>query len=124
MKIDECDYFTRSYIEALLWSSHDDEVPEWDALPPSPELIERAHHECRAFLYRAQWMIDAEPDPPDSCGDVMEQAGHDFALTRNDHGAGFWDGDWPTYGDRLTKVAKSFGEVNVYLGDDGLLHTE
>ena len=25
---------------------------------------------------------------------VDEYAGHDFWLTRNGHGAGFWDGDW------------------------------
>jgi hypothetical protein len=52
-----------------------------------------------------------------------EQAGYDFWLTRNGHGAGFWDGDWPepaaTY---LTKESKKFGTANLYLGDDGLIY--
>ena len=26
--------------------------------------------------------------------DQCERIGHDFWLTRNGHGAGFWDGDW------------------------------
>ncbi len=50
------------------------------------------------------------------CGDG--QAGHDFWLTRNGHGAGFWDGDWPETGDALTEAAKAYGEVCLYVGDD------
>lgn len=53
----------------------------------------------------------------------MAQAGHDFALTRNGHGAGFWDGDWPVYGDLLTKASESFGEIDPYAGDDGLIYS-
>jgi hypothetical protein len=34
---------------------------------------------------------------------------HDFFLTRNGHGAGFWDGDYKN-GEKLTEIAKSFGE--------------
>jgi hypothetical protein len=49
-------------------------------------------------------------------------AGHDFALTRNGHGAGFWDGDWPEpAATELTKLSKEYGEVDLYVGDDGLL---
>jgi hypothetical protein len=51
-------------------------------------------------------------------------AGHDFCLTRNHHGAGFWDGDYATHGDTLTDAANKYAEVNLYLGDDGLVHVE
>jgi hypothetical protein len=52
-----------------------------------------------------------------SCG------GHDFWLTRNGHGAGFWDGDWPKEaGDRLTKACEEFGEFDLYIGDDGMIY--
>ena len=44
--------------------------------------------------------------------DEIEQAGHDFWLTRNRHGAGFWDGDWPIYGDMFTKIAEGYGEAD------------
>ena len=43
---------------------------------------------------------------------------HDFWLTRNGHGTGFWDGDYPETGDRLTELAKKFGECNLYVTDD------
>ena len=49
--------------------------------------------------------------------------GHDLLLTRNHHGAGFWDGDWPKgVGKRLTDAADRLGEVYPYVGDDGLIY--
>ncbi len=50
-----------------------------------------------------------------------EMAAHDFWLTRNNHGAGFWDGDWKT-GYKLTKVSHKYPEVNLYVGDDGKIY--
>lgn len=50
---------------------------------------------------------------------------HDFWLTRNGHGAGFWDRtelDADELGDRLTVLAKEFGAVDLYQGDDRLLY--
>jgi hypothetical protein len=55
---------------------------------------------------------------------IEAQAGHDFWLTRNGHGAGFWDGDWPETGDALTAASKEFGEVSLYVGDDGKVWAE
>lgn len=55
-----------------------------------------------------------------------EQLGHDFWLTRNRHGAGFWDRSYPpeyaTLGDRLTVLAHSFGSCDILPGDDGKLY--
>ena len=54
--------------------------------------------------------------------------GHDFWLSRNGHGAGFGDGDYPDPWDDLLKDAcgwrTSFGEVHLYLGDDSQIHHE
>jgi len=44
-------------------------------------------------------------------------------LTRCGHGCGFWDGDWADEVEgTLTEAAKRFGEVNLYVGDDGLIY--
>jgi hypothetical protein len=55
-----------------------------------------------------------------------DRFGTDFWLTRNGHGAGFWDryseGPGKVIGDTLTMVSDTFGEVNLYVGDDGLVH--
>ncbi len=51
----------------------------------------------------------------------LEEAGHDFWLTRNGHGAGFFDGAWGKAGDRLTKAAHTWGEVYLYV-DGGKIY--
>jgi hypothetical protein len=50
------------------------------------------------------------------------QAGHDFWLTRNHHGAGFWDRGLGALGERLTVSANASGEVWLYIGDDGKVY--
>lgn len=50
-------------------------------------------------------------------------AGHDFWLTRNGHGCGFWDGDWSEpEATLLDECAKQFRECDLGVGDDGLLY--
>ena len=53
-------------------------------------------------------------------GDVSH-IGHDFALTREGHGAGFWDRGTGEAGERLTTLAKGqSGEgLMAFLHDDG-----
>ena len=48
---------------------------------------------------------------------------HNFWLTRQGHGAGFWDGDFGLFGDQLTQISDAFGELYPYVGDDGLIYT-
>ena len=55
-------------------------------------------------------------------GDYWDYAAHDFILTRNGHGAGFWDGDWSEpIATKLTELCKKFGEIEIYLSDENLL---
>ena len=55
----------------------------------------------------------------------MGHVAHDFFLTRCHHGCGFWD-DEKRYGKRnsekLTEISHSFGEIELYVGDDGKLY--
>jgi hypothetical protein len=46
---------------------------------------------------------------------------HDFWLTRNHHGSGFWGGDYPETGDRLSELSKKMGECELYVDDDNLV---
>ena len=109
---------TSDYVEALLWSSYD----EADELTGghSDEFTKRRDEDCAAFLARASKILERyESEADDS------QIGHDFALTRNGHGAGFWDRP-QIYGEKaaklLSKLSKRFGEVEVYTGDDGKIY--
>lgn len=113
----ELDAFTRAYIAAALWSSTDEDGQPLDAKYGAEDLAEttlgRMVKDCEDF--RAAHA--------DDIGDRLEQAGHDFWLTRNGHGAGFWDGDWETdVGRRLTDAAKVYPGVDLSVGDDGLIY--
>lgn len=46
-----------------------------------------------------------------------EQIWHDFWLTRNHHGTGFWGRDLDEIGERLTNVYETFITLNVF-GED------
>lgn len=109
--------FEQHYIACALWASVDDEGDPLDREHGSRDLSDEARDkiaaDCDAFVERAGDMLDERGE---------EQAAHDFWLTRNGHGAGFWDGDWPLNGDALTKLAKSFGSCDLYVGDDALIH--
>lgn len=92
----------------------------------APEAMEKIIVDCAKFQSEnAELLIDAIAAGV-KCGpdfDETERAGHDFWLTRNGHGCGFWDGDWQEpFGDKLTEAAKSFGECSLYVGDDGKLY--
>lgn len=109
--------FLQAYITCALWSSADDAGRPLDGLglELSDELTELMTLEARLFeiknaCYYKEHLSDA-------------QAGHDFWLTRNGHGTGFWDRDLPDgLGDLLTKKAKAFGMCDLYVGDDGKLY--
>lgn len=120
--------FLRAYVECALWSSD----PDGDGMGGSfldlgydmddiaPESFDKIMDDCLKFI-NAKGM--------DTSirliiwKDRVIDAGHDFWLNRNGHGAGFWDGDWPEpLATLLDKFSKSFGECNLYLGDDDLIH--
>jgi len=116
------DIFPRSYIGTALWASTDSEGDPLDdrynVNDLSNEAVERAVKDCDAFRQRAAKELSNV-----DLSDYREgQIAHDFWLTRNNHGAGFWDGDYPeSVGQALTELAESFGECNLYVGDDGTI---
>jgi hypothetical protein len=119
--------FIRQYVRTLLWSTTgDDDEPLEDSYGIAgiaPEAMAKIQDDCSKFYAAVESMgidLDAEILTDD---DATEQAAHDFWLTRNGHGAGFWDGDWSeAVEDKLTKLAESFGEAYPYVGDDGMIY--
>lgn len=117
------DTFTRQYIETALWSSNDNADDSggepldanYSISDIDPATLKRMIQDCADFQKDFGDLID------DDGGDYS-QAGHDFWLTRNGHGAGFWDGDWEKHGDELTEASKDFGEYYLHVGDDGVIY--
>lgn len=102
----EVDSFTWAYLETSIW----DAAVEDSYYPQdfSPATIKQAIADCKKFQEaNANYILYRE-----------EEAAHDFYLTRNGCGAGFWDGDWPEHEDILTAAAKAFGPVDMCFGWD------
>jgi len=114
---DTVDKFTTAYIEALFFTdTGDTEQPSADA-DLSDEAMQKCIDDCKTFQEKH---ADLLAEAYEKTGNDEARSGHDFWLTRNGHGAGFWDGDWPgVYGDKLTEASKVYGEVWTTAGDDG-----
>lgn len=131
-----------AYVEAALWSTNDDISEDggepldanYDRTNIDPKTLRVMKEDCRAFvegvsiddinLYFAAMAHVAEG--PEA------QMGHDFWLTRNHHGVGFWDREQlkiaarpinnMSLGERLAHHARVAGEVNLYVGDDKVIY--
>jgi hypothetical protein len=113
MKIDDV---YAGYIECALWSSLDDDGDNLDDQKYDLYEIEvlsliRMKSDCDKFVEQAMPILTERTISDD------ELIGHDFWLTRNGHGAGFWDTPERWGGqenaDRLSDIAKEFGECDI-----------
>jgi hypothetical protein len=114
----------RQYVATALWSTTDDDGTPLDANydfdDVDPESLSMHRSECEGFIQVNYEVIVGLLE----FGYEMTTIMHDFWLTRNGHGCGFWeDGNYPQdIGVILTDSAHSFGERNPYVGDDGQLY--
>ncbi len=92
------------YLETVQWA----EAPDPDTSSEHDlfdGVRERAIRDVARFLGRCRAAGIDMTDVPD--------IGHHLWLTRQGHGAGFWDGDFGNLGDKLTELARKMGELNV-----------
>lgn len=109
------DLFLTAYIESALWSSLDDTrggIPldrNYGNDDFASETITAMESDCLEFFQLGGL--------GEMTNEQQKKAGHDFWLTRNHHGAGFWDGEWPTEkGIELTALAHTFKECFLHIG--------
>lgn len=82
--------FLQGCIECAVWSSIDEDGTPLDSL--GLELDAESREELRADCKK--FMLDNDSLLTEAVlhrGYSWERAGHDYWLTRNGHGAGFWD---------------------------------
>lgn len=110
-----------SYAETALWSSteSDDEGNMGDPLDENhgvddidDDAFAAMVSDCESFRdCHADLLADVEPST----------AGHNFWLSRNGHGAGFFDSD-AEHADELQKATKPYGSVDLY-AHEGRVHS-
>lgn len=121
------DLITRHYLVCALWSSVDDEGAPLDDGRDLDDISQETKAHAREDVCDFLGLLERE-GVEWSAHWSPEQFGHDLWLTRNGHGAGFWDrasikdADKYTLGQTLTKWAKTMGDVDLYIGDDGRVH--
>lgn len=128
MKLDK---FTLAYIQCALWSTTDNSNDQGgDSLDKNysiedldQETLDRIIEDCKKFQDKFYDLLCEDNCLVSNRHDNIELAGHDFWLTRNHHGSGFWDGNWvKEIGETLTQASHEFGEVDLYIGDDDKLY--
>lgn len=117
----EIQLFISGYLECLAWSELFENYAFSDsALAKCKEDCEKFISDNYITLYQYVELI-----VPNEYN-AWVRAGHDFALTRNGHGAGFWDRDYTSeegeeVGLVLTKASKKSGSVYLYVNDENEL---
>lgn len=121
----QLDAFTQGYVTAALWTGNTENDPEGNGGDDFESADLDADDIDRDTL--AAMVVQCADFQAANAADLAEhsnphQAGVDFWLTRNGHGAGFWDRGLGALGDRLTAASHTYGECSLYLGDDGLIY--
>lgn len=117
-KID-IDTIVDHYLIAALWSSLNNETENhfdedgFDISDIDDNSLEDAKKAVRAFLLLAPKKTVEKMD--------LEQIGHDLWLTRNGHGAGFWDRGLGKLGNQLTEISEKFGNRYVFEMDGKII---
>ncbi len=109
------EFFIGGYITCAMWSSTDD---NGDTLETnhSPDKIDDTTMldiviDCWTFVKNNQHLIEDNM--------TWSQAGHDFWLTRNGHGTGYWARGLGEVGEQLSTACESFSEVDLFILNDG-----
>lgn len=117
------DNMLEGYITCALWSSTDTskEDKSFDDLGYTKddidlETLEKFKTEIAQFSKEAKVEIEMS-------GLSDDLVGHNFWLTRNGHGTGFGDrGLTKANAEALIKISKSYGHIDLYIGDDGKIY--
>jgi hypothetical protein len=117
----ELDEFTDSYATSLLWSemNMDGNLKICHKSDIHPKTLATIVYDCKNFqIDNEKWLI------MEAWGknDYLSQAGHDFAMTRNEQGCGFNDGDWrEPEASFLYKSAKKYKQFGCFSWDDNFV---
>lgn len=121
----EC-HMLAGYTDAAIWFSPEDEQNvSLEQNYGVEDISQGAQLQMATDCYHFFEQIKAYVDPDNDA--EMHALGYDFFLTRNGHGAGFWDGDWdhkPVDAvQALTAHSKLMGSWCLMPGTDGILYS-
>lgn len=115
------DKIVDAYLEAGLWSTSicggENDMQVMDEFYDLDDCANReeVEREIADFIISCfsdiAWLIRYDAERKFALDYTLAQIGHDFLLTRDRHGAGFWDRGYPEpLGRNLTEAAHPYGE--------------
>lgn len=108
------DTVLNSYLETLIWSSGE----EFDGYSIA-DIDENSINRSREDIWKFIDMVKKDTEAIDEMNSYDESDfGHNLALSRNGHGAGFFDDN----NDILQELARNLGVADLYIGDDNKLY--
>ena len=112
---DKMELFIEGYIVCALWSSTDDNGDPLDSNHDRDNIDDATMLD----MVIDSWTFVKNNHHLINNAMTWSQAGHDFWLTRNGHGAGYWDRGLGEVGEQLSEAATAFGNVDLFVLDDG-----
>ena len=120
---------TNGYLQALLWTSNANEDGQnFLELGYSIDDIPKATRDGVRDTFKA--VVTCHPlavrlygvERQGSCAIVWDHFGYDFLLTRDRHGAGFWDRGLGELGEHLSQITRLLGDSEyLCISEDGTL---
>jgi hypothetical protein len=110
-----------AYLDAAIWADLRDADGNplddlYDHTDLHPDAIATATLDVIDFLTTAHQ--EGLLDQLEAAEVTTDQIGHDFWLTRNRHGVGFWDRGLGQLGTDLTNLAQPYGEQYLFILED------
>lgn len=102
------DPFLGGYLECALWTTDYDDATIFDF---DPDTLTEAQRDCDMFQFENAEALDRYYE---KTARTEYSAGHDLWLTRNGHGAGFWDRIAGDGFPELCAYARAMGERCVF----------
>lgn len=125
----------KALLHTLLWSSNTEEgIPldrDYGPEDVNENDVQRLYAEFQRFVSLAEKEISEKIGDNWDCLDdfydlqqpAENQTEHDYILTRNGHGCGFYDGDWAREVAHILAVAAdTHGPITPYVGSDGKIY--
>ena len=124
--IDNADTFFTDYLVCAMWSSMDDDGNPLDdnfsVYDFDIDTLTTMQADCNRFQEENESLIEKYLDDEGKKPyEVGHDPGHNFWLSRNGHGSGFFDEGTPE-ANQLQEIAREYGPVELYIGDDGKIY--
>ena len=120
----DLDVIVDGYLDALFFTEEGVHEDEYGNDTMEDKTLSDIDNDTKVEIEKeVEWFVN-------SAGDVFEelsddQIGHDFWLTRNGHGSGFFEriNDSENL-ETIEELCNILGTVGTYVGDDGKIHCE